>query len=161
LDDPAGPPTVIPAVPRPIVRGQNPEESRPLPPGPLLSPGDPRATPFMPPAAGQDLGKPENKTDKKSSDFVAPQPKSYPPPTGAVRRPGAAPPPGAVWGGPIAGDKLLGIHGECGNPCCNPCGNPCSNLCCDPCGDSCCSKLFGCLHRLGRCCQTDACCTND
>jgi hypothetical protein len=145
---------------RPIVRGQNADEIRPLPPGPTLGPGLTVSTP-SPFTTAQ-----EQKLMPKADGQT-------PPATGPMPTPG-------VWGGPMpgGGDQLFGITGQsgvpcgqpcpdtccskltafwnwvcnlghhgaccapCGNPCPTPCCNPCPNVCCNPCGDACCRPRY-------------------
>ncbi len=166
--------------PRPIVRGQNADESKPLPLGPLvLIPGgqtDVGGTPLPSFVLGdtgqQNKDAPKKDTPKtmpKADGFVAPQPQAGAPQPQAGAPQSGAQPPIPVWGPPIgpAGPSgpggLLGIHGDSGNPCCsNPCcGTVCCNPCCDPCGSSCWTghfNLFG--HKADTCCDpcADPCC---
>jgi hypothetical protein len=138
LDDPAAP-----AV-RPVVRGQSPEEPRPLPPGPPTGAaavlGPPSFTPFNP---TQLPGQP---VMPKAGEFVAPAPQT----------PSQTAPPANVWGPPV-GAPLPGFGGgdacapACPSACCSTgllshlhlfdwlhrCPDPCCTTACPPCPDLC------------------------
>lgn len=120
---------------RPIVRAQSADDSRPLPPGPPLGAsampalGAPVFSPFTISQA------PTQPVMPKAGEFVAPQPQTQPQAT--------APPPN-VWGPPTANDQLLGITGQCGDPCC-------SSGCC---ASGWLGNLIDWIHR-----RPDACCT--
>jgi hypothetical protein len=138
LDEPHGSPLL-----RAVVRGQNPDESKPLPPGPLsLNPGVPADVkgPAVPSFTfAQDPGK------------TMPRADGSPSPGSQLTMPlanGKTAPP--VWGPPVSSDRLLGINGQCGDPC----GNPCCTSCCDSCG-SWCSGLFSHFHFFRH---RDECC---
>ena len=118
---------------RPVVRAQNPEDSRPLPPGPPTGSG-----PAVPPAT---LGfapftisqAPTQPVMPKAGEFVAPQPQP-------------APPSANVWGPPVGSDQFLGITGQCGDPGCSPGANSC-------CASGWLGNLLSWFH-----CKPDACC---
>jgi hypothetical protein len=133
LDGPA-PGIANPAIPvlSPIVRAQNTEESKPLPPGPL-SPGglNVKSTPITPAVTEQDSGKP----GPKSGEFIAPPPqpaKAAPSiwtSAGACNDPCAKSCATSCAGGGLFGHGWLdrcGLgHGLWGADPCNPC-DPCA-----------------------------------
>jgi hypothetical protein len=164
LDDPGTPGT------RPVVRGQNPDDTKPLPLGPPsagaplaggpLAGGpfaDPKRSTFAPFAVTQGQNPP---VMPKAGEFVAPAP-----------QPGT--PSANVWGPPSGGDRLLDIGGACGDSSCQPCptsccssgwlgqflswfhhkSDPCCTDCplaCPPClnaGNLCCDPCGGCNSR--------------
>jgi hypothetical protein len=99
--------TGIPVL-QPIVRAQSPEDSKPLPPGPLGPLGGPaisKSTPLGPVVIDQ---APINPTPK-NGNFIAPPPQATKPGT-------------IVSSTPLGGDA-------CGDVCGNSCGNPCGTAC--------------------------------
>ncbi len=149
LGDPAAP-TGEPW--RPVVRAQTADDSKPLPPGPLLAPGglgDLKNPTPAPISVGQDPGK----TQPKLAPFVAPQPQPGTPPAATPPAP-----PTAVWGGPVPGATA-----DCGNPCA-ACPSACPSACCGGLlGGHCLFGSGGCLSNLwsgacgGPACGDNAC----